>query len=232
MNETNYLQFFDGKLFKVMNYIYWIFMTSTLFLLTNILLIFSTYALVMASKEMPISIFHLIIIGIFTIPVGPSLAAMYDVMNKIIQNQEVSVIKDFFKGYRRHFRQSVGLSCILVFLTIITVMNYFILQQSQDMGFMLLPLLAVISLIMCVSLYTFQFVSLKKFTMKEIGKLSLYFSIKEFKTTIMMLISAALCIYLMLLIPTVTIFLFPGIYCFVSTFLLQKVNKKIVSSTI
>lgn len=228
MNESNHLQFFDGKLFKVMNYIYWIFMSSTLFLLSNILLVFSVYAVVLASQEAPLSIYHLIMIGIFAIPLGPSLASMYVVMSKIIQTQEVSVIKDFIKGYRQHFIQSSMISFILFFFYLLSVGNYVIIQQSETVGFLLLPLLIVISLLMCVTLYTFPLASFKKYKTKEIFKLSLYFSIKEFKTTLMLLVTAAVCTYLMLLIPTVTIFLFPGIYCFVSSLLLQNVYKKIV----
>ena len=121
MNESNHLQFFDGKLFKVMNYIYWIFMSSTLFLLSNILLVFSVYAVVLASQEAPLSIYHLIMIGIFAIPLGPSLASMYVVMSKIVQTQEVSVIKDYIKGYRQHFIQSSMISFILFFFYLLSV---------------------------------------------------------------------------------------------------------------
>ncbi|EKN65212.1 hypothetical protein BABA_21246 [Neobacillus bataviensis LMG 21833] len=228
MNESKGLQFFDGKLFKVMNYLYWMFMSSALFLVSNILLVFSLYAVVVASQDIPFSIYHVIWIGIVAVPLGPSLAGMYTVMNKLVQTQEVSVINDYFKGYRQHFKQSITVSSILFLFYILAVVNYAIIQQSETMGFLLLPLLIVLSLLMCISLYAFPFVSLKKSKTKEIFKLSLYFSIKEFKLTFMMLVAAAIFVYLMLLIPTITLFLLPGIYCFVSSFLLKNVYDKIV----
>lgn len=228
MNDTKQVAMFDGKLFKVMNYIYWIFMSSTFLLITNLLLIFVLYVLVMTRNEIPFTFYHMIIVGVLAIIGAPSVSAIFSVMNKIIQSGEVSIIKDLIVSYRNHFLQSISVTAILMFFCIGAVINYTILEQSETLGFLILPLMVVLSMVLCIGLYTFPLISLQKFKVKEIFKLALYFSIKEFTRTIVMLVMLTVCLYAMISIPSVTIFLLPGIYCLVSAFLLQGVYKKIV----
>src|SRR5699024_9710768 len=100
--------FLDSKLFTAMNYIYWILLSSALFLLTNILFIFVFFVMLQAidQKLLPIDIiFGALVVA--AIPMGPSFAALYRVMWKIIKEKDVSILSDFFKGYRANFKQAI-----------------------------------------------------------------------------------------------------------------------------
>ena len=228
MNDSKQMDFVDGKLYKALNFIYWITMSSTLFMISNILLIFAIYAILINSNGSPINIYHFITVGVLALPIGPSLTGLYTVMDKVIKNSDVSVIRDYFAGYRRHLGSSIIISFIIVLISVVAVINYHILSQSDTLGFLLLPLLAMLSLLLCVTLYVFPLLTIKKRKVIEVFKLSLYFAIREFKVTLFLLLSFVVSVYLMLLLPTMLTFILPGTFCIVTSYILQAVYKKVI----
>lgn len=228
MNDSKQMDLVDGKLYKVMNFIYWITMSSTLFIISNILLIFAIYAILMNSNSGSINIYHFITIGVLAIPIGPSLTGLYTVMNKVVNKTDVSVIRDYFGGYRKHLGSSIIVSFIILLISVLAVFNYFILNQSDTLGFLLLPLLAMLSLLLCVTLYIFPLLTIKKRKIIEVFKLSLFFTIREFKVTLFLLLSFVVSAYLILLLPTMLTFILPGTYCLITSYILQTVYKKVI----
>lgn len=227
MNDSKHIDFFDGKLFRFMNYVYWVFACSTFILIMNIGFVFCLYVMLIAGSDIPFTLFHVLLLGVLAISFGPSLAAVYHVMNEIVFNGDVSIFKELMRGVKVSFKKALGASVTLSLFIIMTICNYMISLQVDSLGFLLLPLLLLLSLLLCVSLYIFPIISLNRVSIKQAFKLSLYFSIKEFKTTILLLILFACTIYLVLLVPTLTLFLLPGLYCLCTVHLLKKIYPKI-----
>lgn len=227
MEDSKQVDFIDGKLYRVMNFIYYMTMSSTLFLVSNILFLFAVYALLINSNGQPITIYHLLTIAVLAIPIGPALTGLYTVMNGVLAGSGVAVIKDYFQGYRRHFRASTAISSIIAFIFSLGVMNYLIINESPSLGVMLLPLLVMLSILLCITLYIFPLLVVRKLPVKELFKLSLYFVFREFKTTFYLLMIFLVSVYLILLIPTMLTFILPAVFCMGTSYFLKDVYKKI-----
>lgn len=212
--------FLDSKLFTAMNYIYWILLSSALFLLTNVLFIFVFFVMLQAidQKLLPIHIiFGALVVA--AIPMGPSFAALYRVMWKIIKEKDVSILSDFFKGYRENFKQAiVAWIIILIFLSLFAV-NYYIMTAQNWASFLILPFFILISLLICATFYLFPLISIYEIKLKDAFKLGFYFTLKKFNLTIILLVLFVIAGYLFILFPTVLIIVLPGFLAFIVMFL-------------
>src|SRR5699024_10295411 len=105
------------------------------------------------------------------IPMGPSFAALYRVMWKIIKEKDVSILSDFFKGYRANFKQAiVAWGIILVFLSLFAA-NYYIMTAQNWASFLILPFFILISLLICATFYLFPLIAIYDIKLKDAFKL-------------------------------------------------------------
>ena len=201
----------DGKLFIITSYIYSILLSSVLFILTNLVFVYALIVSLQAVEKnlLPIHIIYLTLL-IAAIPMGPSITALFSVMRKIINHTEISIIRDFFRGYRNNFKQSMAAWMIILSIGVLFSINYIIIVEKDFASFLIFPLYIFISFLICMTFYIFPLIAQYFLRLRDVFKLSLYFVLKEFKTTFSILLIISVSGYLFLLLPTIFSFILPG----------------------
>ncbi|WP_299090501.1 DUF624 domain-containing protein [uncultured Metabacillus sp.] len=172
-------EFGQGILFIATNYIYWLLVTNLYFILTNSLFIF----FFMTLKP---SFSNIIVYFLALIPTGPALAALCYSMEKLVRTKELSPTRDFFYGYRKNIKDtfSVWLPILIVYFILLVDLQY--LRQSASETSQILSIvifiLTIVWTMLCLNILIIN--SRYKFRVRDVFKLSVYYSFMKFKQTI------------------------------------------------
>lgn len=96
---------------------------------------------------------------LYSIPVislGASTTALYSVMLKIVENEEGYIIWDFLKAFKRNFRQSTTVWCILLGIGVALFADYQFVQNIS--GVMRTIGMVLLGMIVLVYIYEVVFV--------------------------------------------------------------------------
>lgn len=213
----------EGKLYIITQYLSWILVSSILFITMNLLFIFILLVGVTGIAEGIISV-HVVILAtvITSIPMGPAFSALLTVMKKILNHSIDSVIKDFFRGYRAEFKQSLIAWIILLSILLASLFNYYLSYSIASLHILIFPTLMIASLAMCMSFYVFPLIVSYHMKVKDLLKLALYFVFKEYKTTLILLVTFVISSYLFLRFPMFLIFIYPSGLALLLMFLTRK----------
>lgn len=131
-----------------------------------------------------------IIVCIPIVTIGPAISALYYASVKSIRRDRSYPIKEFFKAFKRDFKQSFIVGLILVLASVIIYVDIrfvmdFIKNDFTAMRYVYLVIGLVISFI---SVYIFPLIS--RFSLKISGlfRLSFYLAIRHLLTTIVSII--------------------------------------------
>ena len=131
-----------------------------------------------------------IIVCIPIVTIGPAISALYYASVKSIRRDRSYPIKEFFKAFKRDFKQSFIVGLILVLASVIIYVDirfvvYYIKNDFTAMRYVYLVIGLVISFI---SVYIFPLIS--RFSLKISGlfRLSFYLAIRHLLTTIVSII--------------------------------------------
>ena len=134
--------------------------------------------------------FMFIIVCIPIVTIGPAISALYYASVKSIRRDRSYPVKEFFKAFKRDFRQSFIVGFILVLAAVIIYVDIrfvvdFIKNDFTAMRYVYLVIGLVISFI---SVYIFPLIS--RFSLKISGlfKLSFYLAIRHLLTTVVSII--------------------------------------------
>lgn len=176
MNQKN--AFGEGLLFGVTNHIYALFMTNIYFVLSNIICLF--FFMTLEPTFSNITIYFLALI-----PTGPAITALFYSIGKLIREKELSPLHDFVHGYKINFKDTMKfwLPLLLVLYILIVDLHYFNSNQSIINNILSIVFLIGIVLIMILSINAFLIIAGYKFRLKDIWKLSVYYSFKKVKIT-------------------------------------------------
>lgn len=213
----------EGKLYIMTQYLSWILVSSILFIVMNLLFIFILLVGITGIAEGLIPVHVVILTTILTsIPMGPAFTALLTVMKRILNHTIDSVIKDFFRGYRAEFKQSLIAWIIILSILIASLFNYYLSYRIESLHVLILPSLMIASLAMCMCFYIFPLIVSYHMKLKDLLKLALYFVFKEYKTTLIILITFVVSSYLFLRLPMFLIFIYPGGLALFLMFLMRK----------
>ncbi|GAF63863.1 hypothetical protein BTS2_0755 [Bacillus sp. TS-2] len=228
MERYDNRDFTENKLYTIVNYIYWILISSVLFIVSNALFVFVLFVSLFSIKEQLLP-FHIVFIALLVvaIPMGPSFCALYSVMRKIVLDKQVSVVKEFFKGYRQNFKQALLAWVLILFLIALFTWNYYIIVFHEFASFLIFPLYMFTSLLLCTAFYVFPLISQYYMRLIDVFRISLYFTLKHFNTTIMILIVFVFGGYLFTLFPTITFVFIPGAMALIVMLLVTKLFGKV-----
>lgn len=177
MNQKN--AFGEGVLFGVTNHIYALFMTNIYFVLSNIICLFFFMTLEPAFSN--ITIYFLALM-----PTGPTISALFYSIGKLIREKELSPLNDFFHGYKINFKDTMKfwLPLLVVLYILIVDLHYFNSNLSTINNVLSVVFLIGIILIMIISINAFLISAGYKFRLKDIWKLSVYYSFMKVKITL------------------------------------------------
>lgn len=162
------------------------------------------------------------------VTIGTSTAALYYTMVKSVRKDMGYVHSEFWRGYKLNFKKGVAATVLLLVLgTVLGVEMWLVLENGVEVSrtwYTLSGLL--ILLLILVVLYLFPVMS--RFDMK-LGKLcllSFVISIRFWYITLALLAGLAVVVFAQFyLLPIPMILLTPGLWCFASSFMVEKAMK-------
>src|SRR5690625_335833 len=151
------------------------------------------------------------------------------VISKIIHEKDLSPTKDFFYGYKVNFKDALKLwlPLLAVIFVLILDIQYFNAEQTvmnQIQGGIILVILLVI---LVISLYAFPIHATYNFRMRDIYRLSLYYSFTKIRSTLGNISFMIITIFLMYMTSDLIIILLVSPVCY-----LMMLNSKEVMTDI
>ncbi|PMC38614.1 hypothetical protein CJ195_09155 [Bacillus sp. UMB0899] len=193
MDEKN--QFGQGILYTFTNYVYAFLLTNIYFVLTNGLLIF----FIMTLEP---SFSNILLYFLALIPTGPAVAALYYSMEKLVRTKELSPTHDFFYGFKKNVKDilSIWFPILLVYFILIVDLQYLRQTPTELNQILSIVIFVLIVLWTMLILNAVAISSRFKFRMRDIWKLSVYYSFMKVKNTV----GNMLILFILAFITTIT----------------------------
>lgn len=171
-------QFGEGLLFSLTNHIYWLIMTNIYFILCNVLFLF--FFMTLQPTFSNITIYFLALI-----PTGPSISALFYSIGKIIREKDLSPLRDFFHGYKINFKDTMKfwLPLLLVLYILFVDLQYFNSNPTTINNILSVVFSIAIIVMIILVMYAFLINAGFTFRLKDIWKLSVYYSFMKVKIT-------------------------------------------------
>lgn len=156
------------KILETFNYIFWFFILNLLFWILNIPLIL--FFVFVGISGIP-TYFPLFLVCL--IPVMPSFTIILYCMNKFYKTKNISIINDFWKGFKLNFGQGLIVWCIelVAIFLIFTNINFF----SSVANSFVIPALFICLLILILAMTPYLFLIISRFSMTSLEVLRLSF---------------------------------------------------------
>lgn len=193
MDEKN--QFGQGILYTFTNYVYAFLLTNIYFVLTNGLFIFFFMTL-------EPSFSNILLYFLALIPTGPAVAALYFSMEKLVRTKELSPTHDFFYGFKKNVKDilSIWFPILLVYFILIVDLQYLRQTPTELNQILSIVIFVLIVLWTMLILNAVALSSRFKFRMRDVWKLSVYYSFMKVKNTV----GNMLILFILAFITTIT----------------------------
>lgn len=215
--------FTDNPLYTITGYIWYFIAGAFCFSICSIFLILTI--LVYGDKLFTEGIIFLVISLSLE---GPAITALLSVMGKLIREKNVDAIKDYFKAYKVNFRQAFSLSFFLALILTFVSYDLSIIKYKSSTSYMVKPLLfSGLFIPLIISTYVFPIICRFYISIKDAVKLSIYYSVRNFKITILVMSVLALGYILMNLVSVFVAFVISSLVCYVIMYYEKDVLKEI-----
>ncbi|QGH33964.1 DUF624 domain-containing protein [Gracilibacillus salitolerans] len=165
----------ERPLYIAVQYFYFFLVTNIHFMLANLL-----FLLAFVFVEM--SVQNIILFFIALLPAGPSLAALYSSMGKLIRERDLSPTKDFWKYYKNNF--GIATRYWLVQWTIMAILIVDMYYTNQFLSVLSPVFLILLIFMLFVMLYAFPILTRFEVKLKNLFIVSVYAIFRYFKTTL------------------------------------------------
>lgn len=172
-------EFGEGPIFTITNYIMWFFGGNIYFMLCNIPFLF-----ILLSYNGEVTAEYLVLLMLFSLPIGPAYTALLSVMGKLIREKDVNLTKDYFRAYKTNFLQSLFIWSMQVIVMSILVIDirFFALKAS---GKYMIPVFYTFMMLdVVLGIYIYPIISRFYLKSLDIIKLSFYYLIKKLRVTL------------------------------------------------
>lgn len=132
-----------------------------------------------------------LICSIPIITIGPSVTAMHYVTMKLVREEEIYVIKDFFKSWKDNFKKATIIWTVFLIITAVFLLDYKILNTAglEDYKVMAIIVGAIYLFVCLAIMYVFPLLARFENTLKQTIKNAFFMSMLHiFKTIIMAVI--------------------------------------------
>lgn len=162
------------------------------------------------------------------VTIGTSTAALYYTMVKSVRKDVGYVHSEFWRGYKLNFKKGVASTVLLLALgSVLGVEMWLVLENGVEVSRIwytlsgLLILLAVL-----IVLYLFPVMSRFDMKLSKLCMLSFVMSIRFWYITLALLAGLAVVVFAQFyLLPIPMLLLTPGLWCFASSFMVEKAMK-------
>lgn len=157
------------------------------------------------------------------VTIGASLTSLYYAMVKCVVHDRSSLLREYFKSFRRVFAKSVLVTLLLIiwFAVLLYLRYVSVVTPSQHHLVIAYDCLIVVSA--AVSLYIFPVMSRFENKLINLIKLSFVMSIRYFYLTILFAVVIVATLFLVIYaIPVMWGLILPGFMCYALSFLMEK----------
>ena len=149
---------------------------------------------------------------VFTI--GPATTAFYYAMINLVRGEETYVHKDFFRSFRRNFKQGTLVGLLLTALGAFLVLDVYIARRSGTgiYTFFMVFFFIILLLWSFVTLYTFPLLAKFEYKTKDLFVMAFTMSVRHFPQTLLMLLVLVFALWVCHLLPGL-IFIAFGLVC-------------------
>ena len=176
-------------------------------------------------------LFLLCSIPVFT--VGLSYGALYYAVNKSMRHERDYVTASFFHGIRANWRQTLPGSVLAVLLTLVFVMDIWILRSFQAAGSLIgsayVLFVVFIILLLGYCIWTFAYMVRFEDPFRRVLKLSLFLMVRHLGATALSLLVVALGAFACYIIPIGLVFL-PALTVWLLTAILERVFRQYMTA--
>jgi uncharacterized membrane protein YesL len=169
----------------------------------------------------------------FSIPIitiGASTTALFYVSTRRIANREGYISSDFWSAFKSNFKRATLIWLVLMVLILVIIYNMWLAIENPDMlgamGRFILPAQIVILLeVLFMAIYIFPVTARFDMGLLESVKSVFFMANRHFLTSVMCLGVLVGLVFSILLFEPI-LFLIPGIYAMISSYLIMRVFKK------
>lgn len=217
---NNNIDYKEGFIITILNYITWFVLANIYFLVSNILFIgyIITFGIDITSN---VSILFLVSL----IPMGPALTALCASMGKIIREKDINITRYYFNAYKINIKQSLILWCIELIILFVSYIDLKVATSGSILSNF--AILFVLICIFTIALSTIVFPVASRFDLKtmDVLKLSFIYSIKKLHIVIINIITIVIGFYLVYILPGIVFLCLSSLMCFV----IMRNNKSIIN---
>ncbi|ATD54174.1 DUF624 domain-containing protein [Clostridium chauvoei] len=215
MNEVFNIQ----KLLDFFNYVFWFFLLNIFFMILNIpvVLFFLFVGISNIFTYLPLFLVTLI-------PTGAAFTTLLFCMGKIVRDKDLSVLKDFIRGFKMNFKQSTLFWCAELFIIFILHSN---IKFFSTVKYNLVLTCIFTGLLILLALVTpYIYILISRFSMKNLDliKASIILTFTRPILTICNVLIAAITLILFEVSPGTTVLFISSVF----TFLLAFSNKALL----
>lgn len=163
------------------------------------------------------------------ITVSSSSSAFYYGITKTIRHERSSSGKEFFRCFKRCFKQGIISSLGFLILTAVLIIDIMVWYGKSTKASLVNMNLCIVFLLILIALccYFFAVQSRFKYSVKELVKFSAFLTFKHLPTTALILVIVAVLIYAVAVFPYFLLFL-PGLACMAISYFMENVFKKYI----
>lgn len=215
---------FFGVLYRISDVIYKLAWSNLLWFFTAgfpVIFLFTPYLLEGA---------WVVPVGLFLLIGPPGTAALFHVMREWIENDDVSVWSDYWRGWKKHWKRAYKVIDLYVLVGVILVVDLVVVASTQDsvvrwIGFLLLPTL---------TLYVLTTVTLIPLTVRfewkllELLRNAFIMSVSHLFSSIAVLITVGGLLFIITsTVPVLTFFCFASVPAWAFTWQTHRIVEKI-----
>lgn len=162
------------------------------------------------------------------VTIGTSTAALYYTMVKSVRKDVGYVHSEFWRGYKLNFKKGVASTVLLLALgSVLGAEMWLVLENGVEVGRIWYTLSGLLILLtVLIVLYLFPVMSRFDMKLGRLCMLSFVMSIRFWYITLALLAGLVIVVFAQFyLLPIPMIFLTPGLWCFASSFMVEKAMK-------
>ncbi len=161
------------------------------------------------------------------ITIGSSITSFYYAMVKSVRKERSYPSREFFLSFKRTLLSGSFITIIVILIGTLFYFNREYVAKGETMSSLILLIIYDVLMLLLLGFLTYVFPVLSRFQLKisTIVKMSLLMEFRHLPYTIILVSGTLLCGYLLLVLPLPFWLLFPGGWCYLSSYILERILK-------
>lgn len=161
------------------------------------------------------------------ITIGTASSAMYYTMVKVIRREYGYIHKEYLRAFKRNFKNGCIFTTIFILWGWILYLNRIYMGQegSSTARYFILIYDILLFISLAIIVYLFPILSRFQLSKLELMRMSFHMAFRNLPITLLLVSGTIVSIMAVWLLPIVMTLLIPGVWCYISSLLIEKVMK-------